>query len=106
MWLKERVDEHSRDITELKGDFKVVRAAQEAAQKMQASNHSATMEAIGGLHTTVSQLQDSVLHEKLDAAYRKGQTEGAATSTKWVIGVGLTVMGMVLATVFNLLRAG
>lgn len=104
-WLKERVDQHSIEISELKGDFKVIRSGQEQQQKTQMDHHSVVMESIGGLRKSVETLQNTVQKEKLETAYHKGRKEGAEANAKFVIPLALTCAGLLVTLIFNILKA-
>lgn len=84
--LEKRVDEHSLQIQELKDevDFKKWKI-------------DSLIEKIDNLTTVVQQIQLNQLKDDTDTKTRITTIESTMTTLKWVVGVGLSVLGLIVA---------
>ena len=84
--LEKRVDEHSLEIQELKDeiDFKKWKI-------------DSLIEKIDNLTTVVQQIQLNQLKDDNDIKNRVVSIESTMSTLKWVIGVGLSVLGILVA---------
>lgn len=84
--LEQKVDEHSLQIQELKDevDFKKWKI-------------DSLIEKIDNLTTVVQQIQLNQLKDDTDMKTRITSIESTMTTLKWVVGVGLSAMGVIVA---------
>lgn len=84
--LEQKIDEHSIQIQELKDevDFKKWKI-------------DSLIEKIDNLTTVVQQIQLNQLKDDTDIKTRITSIESTMTTLKWVIGVGLSALGVVVA---------
>ena len=84
--LEKRVDEHSLQIQELKDevDFKKWKI-------------DSLIEKIDNLTTVVQQIQLNQLKDDTDMKTRITTIESTMTTLKWITGVGLSILGLVVA---------
>ena len=84
--LEQKVDEHSIQIQELKDevDFKKWKI-------------DSLIEKIDNLTTVVQQIQLNQLKDDTDMKTRITSIESTMTTLKWVCGVGLSALGIVVA---------
>jgi predicted RNase H-like nuclease (RuvC/YqgF family) len=84
--LERKVDEHSIQIQELHDeiDFKKWKI-------------DSLIEKIDNLTTVVQQIQLNQLRDDSDIKNRITSIESTMTTLKWVVGVGLTLLGVVVA---------
>ena len=84
--LEKKVDEHSIQIQELKDevDFKKWKI-------------DSLIEKIDNLTSVVQQIQLNQLKDDTDIKTRITTIESTLTTLKWVIGVGLTILGVIVS---------
>ena len=84
--LEQKVEEHSLQIQELHDeiDFKKWKI-------------DSLIEKIDNLTTVVQQIQLNQLKDDTDTKTRITSIESTMTTLKWVVGVGLTLLGVVVA---------
>ena len=84
--LEKKVDEHSIQIQELKDevDFKKWKI-------------DSLIEKIDNLTTVVQQIQLNQLKDDTDIKTRITTIESTMTTLKWITGVGLSILGLVVA---------
>ena len=84
--LEQKVDEHSIQIQELKDevDFKKWKI-------------DSLIEKIDNLTTVVQQIQLNQLKDDNDAKNRITSIESTLTTLKWVTGVGLSILGLIVS---------
>lgn len=84
--LEEKVDEHSIQIKELQDevDFKKWKI-------------DSLIEKIDNLTTVVQQIQLNQLKDDNDIMNRVTSVESTITTLKWVTGVGLSILGLLVA---------
>ena len=90
--LERKVDEHSIQIQELydEVDFKKWKI-------------DSLIEKIDNLTTVVQQIQLNQLKDDNDIKNRVTSIESTMTTLKWIIGVGLSILGVVVAYISLLL---
>ena len=84
--IEQKIDEHSLQIQELKDevDFKKWKI-------------DSLIEKIDNLTTVVQQIQLNQLKDDSDIKTRITSIESTMTTLKWVIGVGLSALGVIVA---------
>ena len=84
--LEQKIEEHSLQIQELKDevDFKKWKI-------------DSLIEKIDNLTTVVQQIQLNQLKDDTDIKTRITSIESTMTTLKWVIGVGLSALGIIVA---------
>lgn len=91
--LEQKVDEHSLQIQELKDevDFKKWKI-------------DSLIEKIDNLTTVVQQIQLNQLKDDSDSKNRITSIESALTTLKWVTGIGLSALGVIVAYITLLMN--
>lgn len=84
--LEQKIDEHSLQIQELKDevDFKKWKI-------------DSLIEKIDNLTTVVQQIQLNQIKDDTDIKTRITSIEATMTTLKWVVGVGMSILGLVVA---------